>query len=87
MDENQIKKKYIKQISQIKKHNKYYFNDNNPKISDLEYDKLKKEILALESKHSFLKNYADYQLMDINNFLLEDNMEDSKKLYHTYFLH
>ena len=37
MDENQIKKKYIKQISQIKKHNKYYFNDNNPKISDLEY--------------------------------------------------
>ena len=60
MDENQIKKKYIKQISQIKKHNKYYFNDNNPKISDLEYDKLKKEILALESKHSFLKNYADY---------------------------
>ena len=80
MDENQIKKKYIKQISQIKKHNKYYFNDNNPKISDLEYDKLKKEILALESKHSFLKNYVDYSPSKYVGHAPSKNYKKSKKL-------
>ena len=49
---NQFKKK----IKILKKHNKTYFEDDNPKISDAEYDSLKKEIIDLENKHSFLRN-------------------------------
>ena len=48
-------KKYKHLISILKKHNHYYHNEDNPKISDSEYDKLKKEILILEKKNSFLK--------------------------------
>ena len=38
------------------KHNKHYFNDNRPIISDHDYDILKKEILDLEKTYKFLKN-------------------------------
>ena len=55
-----MKEKIINQFRQkikiLKKHNKNYFEDDNPKISDAEYDSLKKEITDLENKYSFLKN-------------------------------
>ena len=41
---------YKKKINLLKKHNKLYFDKDNPKISDSEYDNLKKEILRLEKK-------------------------------------
>ena len=56
MKENEIKKIYNKKISQLSKHNKLYFEKNEPLITDNEYDKLKKEILKLEKKHKYLKN-------------------------------
>ena len=68
MDENQIKKKYIKQISQIKKHNKYYFNDNNPKISDLEYDKLKK-VYKIKSEAKCALWLGVYRNVDIPSLI------------------
>ncbi len=40
----------------IKKHNKRYFVDDKPVISDSEYDKIKISALELEKKYSFLKN-------------------------------
>ena len=46
---------YIKKIDLLKKHNKKYFSDDNPSISDAEYDALKKEILDLEKDYIFLK--------------------------------
>jgi DNA ligase (NAD+) len=46
---------YKKKIKNIKEHNKSYFIKDNPKISDSEYDKIKKEILELEKKYSYLK--------------------------------
>ena len=52
---NTLLKKYKQQISEIKKHNNLYFNHDNPKISDKEYDDLKREIIILENKHLFLK--------------------------------
>ncbi len=56
MDE---KKKIIEQhkikINNLKEFNNYYYNNDNPKISDQEYDALKTEILNLEKKFSFLK--------------------------------
>jgi len=46
----EIINKYKKKISLLKKHNKLYFNKDNPKITDSEYDDLKKEIIELEKK-------------------------------------
>jgi len=51
-----IKQNYLKKINEIKKHNKFYYENSSPVISDKDYDKLKKEILDLEKKHIFLKN-------------------------------
>ncbi len=51
-----IKQSYLKKIYEFKKHNKFYYENSSPLISDKEYDKLKKEILDLEKKYTFLKN-------------------------------
>ena len=45
---------YRKKINLLKKHNKSYFDNDNPTISDSEYDSLKKEIFNLEKKNNFL---------------------------------
>ena len=54
---DEILKKYNQKLSNLKKHNKFYFTDDSPKISDAEYDKLKKEIIDLEKKYDFLKKF------------------------------
>ena len=46
---------YKKKINLLKKHNKLYFNKDNPQVTDAEYDDLKKEIVELEKKNNFLK--------------------------------
>ena len=46
---------YKKKIKLLKKHNKLYFNNDSPIISDAEYDDLKKDIIILEDKNDFLK--------------------------------
>ena len=51
-----IKKKYLSKIQQLKKHNQLYYEKSTPKISDKEFDILKKEILELEKKYGFLKD-------------------------------
>ena len=51
-----IKKVYSQKIKELKRHNEFYFVKSNPKISDSEYDKLKKEIIDLETKYSFLND-------------------------------
>ena len=53
---SEIIKIYKEKIKLIEKHNKLYFNDDNPKITDSEYDDLKKEIISLEKKNIFLKD-------------------------------
>ncbi len=53
-DKNEIIKIYRKKIDLIKKHNKLYFHDDNPQITDDQYDVLKKETLDLEKKNNFL---------------------------------
>ena len=56
MNNNEIKKKYNIKVKELKLHNKLYFDKNKPKISDFDYDQLKKEILDLEKQYSFLDN-------------------------------
>ena len=54
-----IKQKYLNKITEFRKHNKLYYEHSSPKISDKEFDKLKKEILDLEKKYPILKdNYS-----------------------------
>ena len=47
---------YNNKLSRLNEHNKLYFENSNPKISDAEYDKLKNEILNLEKENPYLKN-------------------------------
>ncbi len=54
-DKIKIINDYKNKINILKKHNHYYFNEDSPKISDSEYDSLKKEILLLEKKNKDLK--------------------------------
>ena len=45
-----IKKDYLNKIKTLKNHDKSYYDENNPKITDAEYDLLKEEILKIERK-------------------------------------
>ncbi len=51
-----IKQDYQKKIDELKKHNKFYYENSSPVISDKEYDKLKKQILDLEKEYAYLKS-------------------------------
>tara|TARA_A100000164_G_C21939927_1_gene790104 strand:- start:2878 stop:4911 length:2034 start_codon:yes stop_codon:yes gene_type:complete len=52
---SEIIKIYKDKINILKKHNKLYFENDNPDISDSQYDVLKREITDLEKKNNFLK--------------------------------
>jgi DNA ligase (NAD+) len=54
-DRPKIRDYYLKKIRELKQHNLNYYNADNPKISDHEFDLLKKEIIQLEKKYNFLK--------------------------------
>tara|TARA_Y100000590_G_scaffold163292_1_gene187205 strand:- start:399 stop:2441 length:2043 start_codon:yes stop_codon:yes gene_type:complete len=56
MQRKEIEKVYIKKINELKRHNKAYFGDDNPIISDKDYDYLKQEVLLLEKKYNYLKS-------------------------------
>ena len=54
-NKRKVEQEFLKQLESIKKHNKFYFTEDSPRISDYEYDKLKKNIKDLEIKYPFLK--------------------------------
>ena len=56
MNKKLIKDKYKEKIKLINIYNQKYYNKNQPEVSDDKYDELKKEILLLEKKYSFLKS-------------------------------
>ena len=56
MNNDLIKKDYLKKIKLIQEYNKYYFNKDKPIVNDQKYDFLKREIIALEKKYLFLKS-------------------------------
>jgi len=56
MSKVNIKKNYQDKVKLFNKHNKYYYNQSKPLITDQKFDLLKKEISKLEEKYSFLKN-------------------------------
>ncbi len=54
-EKNKILGEYKKKLNQLKIYSKLYFIDDNPKITDAEFDKLKISIINLEKKYPFLK--------------------------------
>ena len=56
MKRKEIEKFYNKKINDLKKNNQAYYKYDNPTVTDEEYDKIKKEIVNLEKKYSYLKN-------------------------------
>ena len=56
MDLDLIKKEYLNKVKILNKHNKNYYDKNKSKVSDQEFDILKKEITDLENKYKFLNS-------------------------------
>ena len=53
-EKDEIIKKFRLKVNELKIHNKYYFNEDNPRTTDAQYDELKK-VLSLENEYSFKK--------------------------------
>jgi len=56
-------KEYLKKLDFLKKNDKFYFENSNPKISDAEYDILKNELIAFEkinNKFNFVSNKVGF---------------------------
>ena len=68
MNKKKIQIEYSEKISLISKLNKFYYYDNNTKVTDKKYDQLKKEILELEKSTNFLNPINPPQkLLDLNH--------------------
>ena len=46
-DNSKVKKTYIEKIKLLKKYNESYYNESDPIVEDVIYDRLKNEILSL----------------------------------------
>ncbi|MEC8074257.1 MAG: NAD-dependent DNA ligase LigA [Pseudomonadota bacterium] len=57
-EKKEIINKYKKLIKNLKYHNHNYYNNDNPKISDSEYDKLKVKALELESNYEYINDLS-----------------------------
>ena len=58
MTDEKINQRYLEKIRLYQKYNKHYYNLNKPLVDDLEFDKLKLEVINLEKKYNFL-NHKD----------------------------
>ena len=56
MQKKEIEKFYLKRINELIKYDKAYYNDDNPLISDKDYDDIKNEVINLEKKYKYLNN-------------------------------
>ena len=77
VDKSKLEVKFKKKIKELVEHNKSYYSKNRPKVSDSEYDKLKKELIDLESKFSFLKSIGS-----VNKIVGATPSNDFKKIKH-----
>tara|TARA_B100001989_G_scaffold76497_1_gene52682 strand:- start:2499 stop:4511 length:2013 start_codon:yes stop_codon:yes gene_type:complete len=56
MVKDKIINKYNSKLKELINHNKLYYNDSKPIITDKEYDDLKNEVFKLEKTYNYLKN-------------------------------
>ena len=62
MKKDLIKKNYNKKLKLLNHYNKKYYDESISEVSDDIYDNLKKEIIEIENKNSFLKSTKSPQL-------------------------
>ncbi len=74
---NKIIKQFKKKIENLKKHNRLYFANDDPQISDSDYDKLKSEILKSQKKYDYLK-----KSFNIDNIVGTPPSNKFKKIKH-----
>ena len=56
MNKKEVQKEYNKKIKLYNEYNKYYYDNSSPKVSDMEFDELKQNILLLEKKYKFINS-------------------------------
>ena len=56
MKKEDLKKRYNLKLQELEKHNRLYYQNSKPIISDSNYDRLKSEISELERKYKFLNS-------------------------------
>ncbi len=56
MEKKKIQIKYKNYLKLLQKYNKYYFEKNEPLVSDKDFDQLKENIFSLEKKYTFLNS-------------------------------
>ena len=56
MNDNLIKKNYLKKTKLLNKYNKFYYDKSDPLISDQEYDRLKQDIFKIFEIELFAEN-------------------------------
>ncbi|MDA9180949.1 NAD-dependent DNA ligase LigA, partial [Pelagibacteraceae bacterium] len=76
-DRKKIIEEYKKKVDFLKKHNKYYFIQDAPKITDSEYDKVKKETINLAKKNPFLE-----KIINVSNIIGAKPSNKFKKILH-----
>ena len=70
-DKKKIVKEYKEKIKELKKQNKIYFSDDNPQITDSDYDLIKKDIIDMEKRFPFLeKNLSPQAKLSDQNHLI-----------------
>ena len=60
-DQDKIKKKYNTKVKKLLKLNKAYFEKDDPIVSDLKFDELKKELISLSKKYPYLKSIKNLE--------------------------
>ena len=76
-EKDEIIKNFKNLIFNIKKHNRFYYVNDDPKISDQEYDLLKRQALEFEKKYSFLK-----KIFTLDNLVGSKPSNKFKKIKH-----
>ena len=61
MKKKDIQKKYLEKLKILNNYNLSYYEKSQPEVDDQKYDKLKIEILNLESQYDFLKSTNSLQ--------------------------
>ena len=56
MKKEDLIKKYNLKLQELEKHNRLYYQNSKPIITDSNYDRLKSEISELERKYKFLNS-------------------------------
>ena len=81
MSSDIVKKKYLKLINELNKHNKLYYDKSSPIISDQEYDQLKIEIFEIEKNN---KNISSIKAGK-NYYFVSNTLTTEAGIFHDWF--